>query len=49
VPGYTCEEYCYQGCLERDNNEIVCKLGNVSGYEMECPDVLPPTVTPYGD
>lgn len=49
VPGYTCDEYCYQGCLERDNSEIICKLGSVGGYELECPDVLLPTVTPYGD
>ena len=49
VAGYTCEEYCYQGCLERDNSEIVCKLGNVGGYKIECPAVLLPTVTPYGE
>jgi hypothetical protein len=49
VSGYTCDEYCYQGCLERDNSEIVCKLGSVGGYELACPDVLLPTVTPYGE
>jgi hypothetical protein len=49
VPGYTCHEYCYQGCLERGNSEIVCKIGGVTGYELECPDVLLPTVTPFGE
>jgi hypothetical protein len=49
VPGFTCDEYCFQGCLERDNSEIICKLGSVGGYELECPDVLLPTVTPYGE
>ena len=48
VPGYTCHEYCFGGCLERGNREIVCKLGNVTGYALACPDVLMPTVTPYG-
>ena len=48
-PGYTCEEYCFKGCLERGYAELVCKLGGVGGYALECPDVIPPTVTPFGE
>ena len=47
-PGYTCEEWCFQGCLERQS-EFVCKLGQVSGYALACPDVLMSTVTPFGE
>ena len=37
VPGETCAEHCYQGCLERGYAEIVCTLGRVGGYELACP------------
>ena len=47
-PGYTCEEYCFRGCLERGYSEPVCQVGQVSGYALACPDVLLPTVTPFG-
>ena len=49
VPGETCHEHCFAGCLERGHPEIVCKLGNVTGYALACPDVLMPTVTPFGE
>lgn len=48
VPGYTCADYCFQGCLERGYGQLRCKLGGVGGYAVVCPDPLPPTVTPYG-
>jgi hypothetical protein len=49
VPGYTCEEYCFQGCLERGYSETACKIGQVGGYAMVCPDVIQPTATPFGE
>jgi len=48
VPGYTCADYCFAGCLERGYGQLKCKLGGVSGRAVVCPDPLPPTVTPYG-
>ncbi len=49
VPGETCEEHCFQGCLERGYSEFVCTLGGVGGYALACPEVLWPTVTPFGE
>lgn len=49
VPGSTCEEYCFQGCLERGQSELACKIGSVGGYALACPDVLMPTATPFGE
>lgn len=36
-PGYTCEELCMRGCLER-KSETVCKMGGVGGYAVPCPE-----------
>ena len=49
VPGDTCEEHCFQGCLERGYSKLECTLGFVGGYALPCPDVIPPTVTPFGE
>jgi hypothetical protein len=49
VPGETCEDHCFQGCLERGYSKLECTLGFVGGYALVCPDVVPPTVTPFGE
>jgi hypothetical protein len=36
-PGYTCADYCFQGCLERGYSDIVCRTGRVGGYALVCP------------
>ena len=35
--GYTCAEFCFEGCLERGHGNLVCTLGRVSGYDRLCP------------
>lgn len=49
VPGETCAEHCYQGCLERGYAEIVCTLGRVGGYALACPGDDAPPATPAGE